>query len=108
MALILLITSLNPVCVWVGCIFAGLGIGGLLNLLSSMIISCFGRAGFMSANSIIYPLANVVRTFAFVLMGILLNISQGSYTLPYVVFIVIDIIGAVIIAFIPYKKENSR
>ncbi|MEI3339392.1 MAG: MFS transporter [Eubacterium sp.] len=108
LALILLITSLNPICVWVGCIFAGLGIGGLLNLLSSMIISCFGRAGFMSANSIIYPLANVVRTFAFVLMGILLNISQGSYTLPYVVFIVIDIIGAVIIAFIPYKKENSR
>ena len=108
MALILLITSLNPICVWVGCIFAGLGIGGLLNRLSSMIISCFGRAGFMSANSIIYPLANVVRTFAFVLIGILLNISQGSYTLPYVVFIVIDIIGAVIIAFIPYKKENSR
>lgn len=105
-ALILLITSFNVVCVWAGCIFAGLGIGGLLNLLSSMIISMFGRAGFMSANSIIYPLANVVRTFAFVLMGALLGISGGSYTLPYLVFIVIDIVGAIIICFIPYKKEQ--
>lgn len=104
LALILLITSWNPICVWLGCIFAGLGIGGLLNLLSSMIISCFGRDGFMSANSIIYPLATVIRTFAFVLMGVLLGISGGSYTLPYIVFIIIDIIGAIIIMFIPYKE----
>lgn len=108
LALILLITSWNPVCVWLGCIFAGLGIGGLLNLLASMIISCFGRAGFMSANSIIYPLANVVRTFAFILMGILLKISGGTYTLPYIVFIVIDVIGAIIICFIPYEKNGNK
>ena len=37
-ALVLLITSFNIVCVWLGCVFAGLGIGGLLNLLASMII----------------------------------------------------------------------
>ena len=48
----------------------------------------------MSANSIIYPLANVVRTLAFILMAMLLKVSGGSFTLPYVVFIVIDIIGA--------------
>lgn len=106
-ALILLITSFNIVCVWLGCIFAGLGIGGLLNLLASMIISQFGREGFMSANSIIYPLANVVRTFAFVLMGVLLTISHGSFTLPYVVFIFLDIAGAIIIMFIPYKKPKA-
>ena len=35
-ALVLLITSFNIVCVWLGCIFAGLGIGGLLNLLASI------------------------------------------------------------------------
>ena len=103
-ALVLLITSFNIVCVWLGCIFAGLGIGGLLNLLASMIISVFGRDGFMSANSIIYPLASVVRTLAFILMAMLLKVSGGSFTLPYVVFIVIDIIGAGLIMLIPYKK----
>ena len=103
-ALVLLITSFNIVCVWLGCIFAGLGIGGLLNLLASMIISVFGRDGFMSANSIIYPLANVVRTLAFILMAMLLKVSGGSFTLPYIVFIVIDIIGAGLIMLIPYKK----
>jgi OFA family oxalate/formate antiporter-like MFS transporter len=103
-ALILLITSFNPVCVWIGCIFAGLGIGGLLNLLASMIISSFGREGFMSANSVITPIASIIRVFAFALMAMLLNISGGSFTLPYIVFIIIDIVGAIFIMLIPTKN----
>ncbi len=103
-ALILLITSLNIVCVWIGCIFAGLGIGGLLNLLASMIISVFGREGFMSANSVITPIASIIRVSAFAIMAMLLNVSGGSFTLPYLVFIVIDIVGAVFIMLIPTKK----
>lgn len=104
LSLILLITSFNPVCVWIGCIFAGLGIGGLLNLLASMIISVFGREGFMSANSVITPIASIIRVSAFAIMAMLLNISGGSFTLPYLVFIVIDIIGAVLIMLISTKK----
>ena len=104
LSLVLLITSFNPVCVWIGCIFAGLGIGGLLNLLASMIISVFGREGFMSANSVITPIATIIRVSAFAIMAMLLNISGGSFTLPYLVFIVIDIIGAVLIMLISTKK----
>ena len=82
-ALVLLITSVNIVCVWLGGVLAGVGIGGRLNLLASMIISVFGRDGFMSANSIIYPLASVVRTLAFILMAMLLKVSGGSFTDVY-------------------------
>ena len=106
-ALILLITSLNMVCVWLGCIFAGLGIGGLLNLLASMEISVFGREGFMSANSVINPIASIIRVSAFVIMAILLNISGGSFTLPYIVFIVIDIIGMIFILLISEEKKEK-
>ena len=77
-----------------------------MNLLASMIISAFGREGFMPANSVIYPLASVIQKIAFVLVASLLVVSGGSYTLPYIVFIVIDIIGAIVIMFIPYKKES--
>lgn len=103
-ALILLITSFHPVLVWIGCIFVGLGIGGLLNLLSSMIISAFGRDGFMSANSIIMPIASIIRVLAFLVMAMLLQVSGGSFTLPYFVFIGIDVVGAIIILLIPVKK----
>lgn len=103
-ALALLITSFNIALVWIGCVFVGLGIGGLLNLLSSMIITAFGKSGFMSANSIITPIASVIRMLAFVLMAMLLGISGGSYTLPYLVFIVVDIVGAIVIMLIPKKK----
>lgn len=103
-ALILLITSFHPVLVWIGCIFVGLGIGGLLNLLSSMIISAFGREGFMSANSVIMPIASIIRVLAFLVMAALLQISGGSFTLPYMVFIGIDVVGAIVIVSIPEKK----
>ncbi|MCD8152712.1 MAG: MFS transporter [Clostridiales bacterium] len=103
-ALALLITSFNIALVWIGCVFVGLGIGGLLNLLSSMIITAFGKSGFMSANSIIMPITSVIRMLAFVLMAMMLTISGGSYTLPYLVFIVVDIVGAIVIMLIPQKK----
>ncbi|MCD8156480.1 MAG: MFS transporter, partial [Clostridiales bacterium] len=103
-ALALLITSFNIALVWIGCVFVGLGIGGLLNLLDSMIITPVGKTGFMSANSIISPIASVIRMLAFVLMAMLLGISGGSYTLPYLVFIVVDIVGAIVIMLIPKKK----
>lgn len=106
-ALLLLITSFNPVCVWIGCIFAGLGIGGLLNLLASMIISVFGREGFMSANSLITPIASIIRVSAFALMAMLLKISNGSFTLPYIVFIFVDIAGLIIILFLPGKSKTK-
>lgn len=103
-ALILLITSFHPALVWIGCIFVGLGIGGLLNLLSSMIISAFGREGFMSANSVIMPIASIIRVLAFLVMAALLQVSGGSFTLPYLVFIGMDVVGAVVIVMIPEKK----
>lgn len=106
-ALILLITSLNMVCVWLGCIFAGLGIGGLLNLLASMEISVFGREGFMSANSVINPIASIIRVSAFAIMAMLLNISGGSFTLPYIAFIIIDIIGMVFIMLIAEDRKEQ-
>lgn len=107
-ALIALITSYNVVIVWIGCICAGFGIGGLLNLLTSMVISVYGRKDFVFANSIIVPIASILRVLAFMVVAVLLQISQGSYTLPYIVFIVIDIIGACLILMVTDKCKGRN
>ena len=96
-ALLILIFSVNEAIIWIGCIFIGLGLGGILNLIPSMVISVFGRAGFKQANSI-------VTTMAFAIMAALLTVSGGNYTLPYTVFIVADILGAVVLLLIRQKK----
>lgn len=107
-ALICLITSTNAVVVWIGCACAGFGIGGLLNLLTSMVISVYGRKDFVFANSVIVPIASILRVLAFMLVAVLVQISQGSYTLPYVVFIVIDIIGAILILLVTNKCKGRN
>lgn len=107
-ALVMLIASTNAVVVWIGCIFAGFGVGGLLNLLTSMVISVYGRMDFVFANSVIVPIASVLRVLAFLVVAVLLQISQGSYTLPYIVFIVIDIIGACLILLVTNECKGRN
>lgn len=99
-ALIMLITSANEVLVWIGCICAGLGTGGLLNLLTSLVISVYGRKDFVFANSVVVPIASILRVLAFMLMAVLLEISKGSYTLPYIVFIILDVIGVILLLMV--------
>ncbi len=107
-ALILMITSFNQVLVWIGCVFVGLGIGGLLNLMQSMVITVYGRRDFVFANSLVMPIASLFRVCSFALIAVLLGISGGSFTLPYIVFIVIDIIGAIMIMFVTNECKGRN
>lgn len=105
-ALLILIFASNPVLIWIGCIFIGLGLGGILNLIPSMVMSIFGKAGFKQANSIVTTIASLIRVLAFAIMATCLTISGGSYTLPYTVFIIMDILGAIVLILIRNKKRS--
>lgn len=103
-ALIILIFASNIALIWVGSIFIGLGLGGILNLIPSMVISAFGKEGFKQANSLIMTIASLLRVLAFAIMAACLDASGGSYTLPYTVFIGADILGAIVLLLIRKKK----
>jgi len=77
----------NQILTWVATLFVGFGLGGLLNLMPSMIIKIYGRYDFMAVNRLVMPIASIVRIMAFAIMASLLAFSGGSYTLPYMVFI---------------------
>lgn len=96
-ALLLLLLEFSGILIWIACIFAGLGIGGLLNLMPSLVISVYGRYNFTAVNRLVTTIASVVRVFAFAVIAALLQISGGSFTLPYGVFIAIDIVGIILI-----------
>ncbi len=106
-SLVLLIFGSSGVITWIAAIFVCLGIGGLLNLMPSMVISVYGRYDFTAANRLVTPLASIIRVFAFALMAALLTISQGDYTLPYSVFIGIDILGAILLLFVTNKNKGT-
>ncbi len=107
-ALILLILQTGTATIYIATIFVGLGLGGLLNLMPSMVISVYGRYDFMAANRLVAPIASIVRVLTFVIMAALLAISKGDYTLPYSVFIVIDVVGAVLLLLVTNKCKGKQ
>jgi sugar phosphate permease len=106
-ALILLILETGGAIVWIACIFVGMGIGGLLNLMPSLVISVYGRYDFMAVNRLVAPVASIIRVSAFAVMAALLSISGGSYTLPYTAFICFDIVGIILIFCVTNKYKGS-
>lgn len=105
----LLLQSKSIVFVWLSIVMVGIGIGGIGNLIPSMIATCFGRYDFIQANKAIAPLNTVVRQSGIVLAGILSQTVVG-YSGLYVVLLVADIVGIVMIASLirEPKGETAR
>ena len=107
-ALVLMIFAEVVVFNYIAIIFVGFGIGGLLNLMPSLVISVYGRYDFTVANSLVCSVAALIQKAAFVLMAVLLKVSGGSFTLPYAVFIVIDVIGLIMLLFVTKKCKGKQ
>lgn len=97
--LLLIFQTSNTVITFITMIFVGMGLGGIKNLITSMIGTVYGRYDFTAANRIIIPISIIVRTMCFVIMGIALTLTK-SYTGAYAAFIGVDIFAIIIINFI--------
>ncbi len=106
-ALLLLIFAKVQVLTYIGIIFVGAGIGGLLNLMPSMVIAVYGRHDFTAANSLVSPIASLLQKLAFIIMAVALAASNGDYTLPYGIFIGIDVLGLILLLCVTNKCKGK-
>lgn len=84
-------------------IFVGFGIGGIGNLIPSIIGTCFGRFGFIQANRLIAPINTAVRSTALIIIG---AIGVAKLNTAYMVFFVCSVIAIIMICFIkPDEKK---
>ena len=105
--LIMINLTPNPAMVWLAAIFAGFGIGGIGNLIPSMIGTCFGRFGFIQANRAVAPLNTFTRSWALIIIG---AVGVQFLTKAYWIFFVLSIVGTIMIALIKipeYDKETG-
>lgn len=93
--LFLLLQPVGAACVWISIIMVGIGIGGIGNLIPSMIGTCFGRYDFIQANKAIAPLNTIVRQSGIVLAGILSQTAFG-YSGLYVILLIADVAGLIL------------
>lgn len=107
-ALLLMIFAEVKIFTYIAIIFVGFGIGGLLNLMPSLVISVYGRYDFTVANSLVCSIASLIQRGAFVIMAVLLQISDNTFTLPYAVFIGIDIVGLILLLCVTSKCKGKQ
>ena len=77
-------------------ILLGILIGGICNLLPSMVIQIFGRYEFAAANSVVTPIVVAIRTSSFIILPIILFATQGSYQVLSIVLGVLSLIAFVL------------
>ena len=82
--------------------FVGFGIGGIGNLIPSMIGTCFGRFGFIQANRLIAPVNTLVRCTGLIIIGI---VGVQRLNFSYWIFMVGTVVAIILISFI---KEPER
>lgn len=93
--------------IWISVIMVGIGIGGIGNLIPSMIGTVFGRYDFLQANKAIAPLNTIIRQTGIVLAGILSQTVYG-YSGLYVVLLVADIVGIILTVVLIKGNENTQ
>ena len=83
----------------------GISIGGSANFMTSFPSSVFGRHGFETVNSVIFPIQSIITASAFLVDGISLN-ATGSLRWSYLVLAIIAIINILFITLTKDKEFN--
>ena len=100
---IVLLVIPSTVTMYIGIVMLGAGIGGNGNFPPSMAALVFGRRDFPICYSIMNTIVGVVRSCSFLMLALLRGMTSG-YTVPYIVFAVIALVGGLMI--IPVKVKG--
>ena len=88
---------------YIAVIMVGISIGGSANFMTSFPSSVFGRHGFETVNSVIFPIQSILTASAFMINGISLN-ATGSLRWSYLILAVIALIN---IIFVGLTKDHQ-
>lgn len=92
--LLMIFCNGSNIMVVLAAIFVGFGIGGIGNLIPSMIGTCFGRFGFIQANKVIAPLNTAIRATALIIIG---AVGTANLATAYWIFFAGSIIAIILI-----------
>ena len=105
-ALILLIMMKTPILMYIGVFMVGISVGGICNLIPSLIGTVFGRQDFAAANRFISALTQLIQACAYLYMGTMT--TKVGFNGAYIGLIVICVIAFVLISLIkPMKTAEA-
>lgn len=101
---LLLALPISPAVTIVGVVMLGTSLGGIGNLMPSMMITAFGPREFASVSRVITTAGNIVRSLSFLVMAIGLK-ALGSYSKVAWILLVITAIALVMILGIQTRAK---
>lgn len=104
LALILTILPYSPILLYISMFLIGMGIGGVANLVGSLVGTIWGHREFARVFGIINTIEGVVRVTAFSVLAFGLT-HLGGYTGAYSIFLGLCIIGTIMMCFV---KDGYR
>jgi len=96
----------NDVVLYLSVFFTGIGIGGIGNLLPSMVAVIFHRFDFAKGMGPVNVINLIMRSFTFVILSFGLT-KLGGYAGAYAIFAVLDIIGIFIVSRIKDERISA-
>lgn len=91
------------ICMYIGIVMLGGAIGGNGNFAPSMASTVFGRKDFVVSYSCMNMILGVTRSCSFALLAVLRMMFNG-YTIPYLIFGGISVLGAIMIAAVKVEE----
>lgn len=95
----------SPTTVVIGVVLLGVSLGGIGNLMPSMIMTVFGVSEFASVSRMVQTVVNIVRSVSFVVMAIGLKVT-GNYANTAWILAAISLVSMILITAI--ERENKR
>ncbi len=97
----------NTACMYISIVMIGVSIGGTANFAPSMTTNIFGRRDFPLAFTVVSTIYNVMRVLAYAVLALVLA-AFGSYTVAYVLFIILALVGAFLASRIDQTEKSLR
>lgn len=105
--ILLIIAGTHPTFVFPCVVLVGIGLGGIKSLITSMVATAYGQAGFASAFRVVMPLSIIVRTLCFPIMGMAIS-TFGTLTAAYYVFIAVDMAALALILTMSTTQQQGK
>lgn len=106
-AVFLLVLPHNPVFLYTAGFLFGMGIGGVANLVGSLVGSIWGVKEFARVFGIINTIEGVIRVTAFSVLAFGLT-RLGGYSGAYAIFLVLCVIGTVMMCFVKVPDAKKQ
>lgn len=107
LCLFMLIISRSTIMVMITVILAGAGIGGIGNLMPSMVGTVWGRFDFAAANRVVSPIFKLLQSSTYLVSAAALTMT-GGYTGAYMVYIGVCVISFILLWFLDDKMIGKQ